>query len=39
MLVRDIRVYGALLAEQRRQDLAGEEPGFMARYRPKDERA
>jgi len=33
MLVRDIRVYGALLAQQRRADLAGSEPGFMARLR------
>jgi FMN reductase len=34
MLVRDVRVYGALLAHQRRVDLAGDEPGFMARHRP-----
>lgn len=33
MLARDVRVYGALLAEQRRADLAGTEPGFMARLR------
>jgi len=33
MLVRDIRVYGALLARQRRVDLAGKEPGFLARHR------
>ena len=33
MLSRDVRVYGALLAEQRRSDLAGMEPGFMARLR------
>ncbi len=33
MLVRDVRVYGRLLAEQRRADLAGSEPGFMARLR------
>jgi FMN reductase len=33
MLVRDVRVYGGLLAAQRRLDLAGAEPGFMARYR------
>lgn len=31
MLVHDIRVYGGLLAQQRRTDLAGSEPGFMAR--------
>jgi FMN reductase len=33
MLVRDVRVYGELLARQRRADLAGSEPGFMARLR------
>lgn len=33
MLVRDARVYGALLARQRAADLAGLEPGFMARLR------
>lgn len=33
MLVRDIQVYGTLLAAQRKQDLAGQEPGFLARYR------
>ena len=33
MLVRDVRVYGALLGGQRRADLAGSGPGFMARYR------
>jgi len=32
-LVRDARVYGALLAKQRRTDLAGTEPGFLARHR------
>lgn len=35
MFTHDIRVYGAVLAEQRRADLAGSEPGFLARYRPK----
>ncbi len=35
MLVRDVRVYGELLARQRRADLAGKEPGFLARLRPK----
>ena len=35
MFIRDVRVYGALLARQRRADLAGTEPGFMARMRPK----
>ena len=33
MLVRDVRAYGTLLARQRRTDLAGTEPGFMAKYR------
>jgi azobenzene reductase len=33
MMVRDVRVYGALLAQQRRADLAGTEPGFLARLR------
>src|SRR5213078_2957298 len=33
MFVRDVRVYGALLARQRRADLAATEPGFMARHR------
>ena len=33
MFVRDVRVYGALLAQQRRSDLTGTEAGFMARHR------
>jgi FMN reductase len=33
MLVRDVRIYGALLAGQRNADLAGTEPGFLARHR------
>ncbi|MBI4324437.1 MAG: NAD(P)H-dependent oxidoreductase, partial [Chloroflexi bacterium] len=33
MLVRDVCVYGRLLARQRRADLAGSDPGFMARLR------
>jgi FMN reductase len=33
MLMRDTRVYGALLARQRRADLGGTEPGFLARHR------
>lgn len=33
MFVRDTRVYGALLAQQRRSDLSGTEPGFLARLR------
>ena len=33
MFVHDIRVYGEVLARQRRADLAGTAPGFMARWR------
>lgn len=33
MFIRDVRVYGELLAEQRRRDLAGTEAGFLARLR------
>ena len=33
MLARDIRVYGGLLANQRRADLAGDDAGMMAAYR------
>ena len=33
MLVRDLRVYGDLLARQRHADLSGTEPGFLARHR------
>jgi len=33
MLAHDVRVYGQLLAIQRRADLAGSDPGFMARWR------
>lgn len=33
MFARDVRVYGRLLAEQRRADLAGTDPGFMAKQR------
>ena len=33
MLIRDARVYGEVLAKQRRADLSGQEPGFMARHR------
>ncbi|HKI84346.1 MAG TPA: NAD(P)H-dependent oxidoreductase [Candidatus Krumholzibacteria bacterium] len=33
MLVHDIRVYGRLLAQQRAADLAGKNPGFLARLR------
>lgn len=35
MMARDLRVYGELLAQQRRLDLAGADLGFMARLRPK----
>jgi FMN reductase len=33
MMVRDLRVYGTLLARQRREDLAGTDPGFMSKHR------
>ena len=33
MFAHDLSVYGRLLAQQRRADLAGTEPGFMARHR------
>jgi NAD(P)H-dependent FMN reductase len=33
MLCRDLRVYGALLARQRRADLTATDPGFLARHR------
>ena len=33
MLVRDVRVYGAIIAQQRHKDIAGTDPGFMARHR------
>lgn len=33
MFTRDVRVYGQLLAAQRQADLAGTEPGFLARQR------
>ena len=33
MLIRDTRMYGSVLARQRRADLAGTEPGFLARHR------
>ncbi len=33
IMVRDARVYGVLLARQRRADLAGTEAGFLARHR------
>jgi FMN reductase len=34
MLARDVAVYGAMLAAQRRLDLEGKESSFMARLRP-----
>ena len=33
MMVRDVRVYGEILGQQRRKDLAANEPGFLARLR------
>ena len=33
ILVRDVKVYGTLLAGQRQADLAGSDPGFLARHR------
>ena len=33
MFVRDVRVYGDVIASQRRSDLQGTEPGFLARLR------
>lgn len=33
MMARDIAIYGRLLANQRRADLAGTEPGFLAHHR------
>ncbi len=33
MLARDLRVYGQVLAQQRQADLAGTDPGFLARLR------
>jgi NAD(P)H-dependent FMN reductase len=35
MLAHDVRVYGQVLAAQRRADLDGSSPSFMARYRAK----
>src|SRR4026208_583226 len=32
MMVRDVRVYGALIAEQRRVDLTGADACFLGRY-------
>jgi NAD(P)H-dependent FMN reductase len=33
MLIRDTRIYGDVLARQRRADLKGTEPGFLAKHR------
>lgn len=33
MMIRDVRVYGEVLARQRIADLAGSEPGFLERLR------
>jgi NAD(P)H-dependent FMN reductase len=33
MMMRDARIYGSLLAQQRRADLEGAEPGFLAKHR------
>jgi NAD(P)H-dependent FMN reductase len=33
MMIRDVRVYGGLLARQRRMDLTGQDHCFMARHR------
>src|SRR5438876_1066094 len=33
MMARDVRVYGALIAAQRRADLVSTEASFLARYR------
>ena len=35
MTLRDLRVYGQMLARQRAADLAGTDAGFMARHRKK----
>jgi FMN reductase len=33
MMIRDARVYGRVMARQRRADLAGTDPGFLAKHR------
>jgi FMN reductase len=33
MMIRDTRVYGQLLARQRRADFTGTDPGFLAKHR------
>jgi NAD(P)H-dependent FMN reductase len=37
MMIRDVRVYGAVLSAQRKADLAGMEPGFLERHRRRSE--
>jgi len=37
MMMRDVRVYGTVLARQRRADLEGKEPGFLERHRESGE--
>jgi NAD(P)H-dependent FMN reductase len=39
MTIRDVCVYGRLLAQQRRADLAGCEAGFLAHYRKESQAA
>jgi NAD(P)H-dependent FMN reductase len=36
MMVHDIAVYGKVLAQQRKSDLAGSDPTFLARHRTKN---
>jgi NAD(P)H-dependent FMN reductase len=35
MMAHDVAVYGKVLANQRRADLAGTDPSFLAKHRPK----
>ena len=35
MFARDVRVYGEVIARQRQADLAGSDPGFLAKHRKK----
>lgn len=32
-MARDLVIYGQLLANQRKADLAGDDPGFLSHYR------
>ena len=36
MMARDISVYGSMLADRRRLDLVGDDPGFLAHYRARE---